>query len=140
MPDNGSPMSPPPSGPAIGGPESGAQRARGASWLRPAVVLPVLGLVMIASILWTPQLSQTDNDPRLTTYSTGPRAAAGFYEVAKRLGWPTSRRRTPFDAPLDTSAVYAVLHPLIPLSKRESGVLLDAVRRGAGLLPRRDPG
>lgn len=134
MPDNGSPIPSPPSGAAAAGPESLTRPARAASWLRPAVVLPILGVVMIASILWTPQLSQTDNDSRLTTYSTGPRAAAGFYEVAQRLGWRTTRRRTPFDVRLDTSAVYAVLHPVIPLSKRESGVLLDAVRRGAGLL------
>ena len=107
---------------------------RAATWLRPAIVLPVLAVVLVISILWTPEVNQTDNDSRLTTYSASPRAASGFYEVASRLGWRTSRRRRALSAPLDTTAVYAVLHPVIPLSKRESGALLDAVRRGAGLL------
>jgi uncharacterized protein DUF4350 len=127
----------PPGAPgAPGAPQAagGGPPPAGTVWLRPAVILPALAVVLVMAILWTPESGQVDQESRLTTYSTSARSASGFYEVAQRLGWPTRRLTTPLRAPLDTDAVYAELGPSLPLSRRESGVLLDAVRRGAGLV------
>lgn len=101
---------------------------------RSAIVLPVLLAIVVAIVLMTPQTTASDREGSLTTYSASPGGARGIYEIARRLGWPTARRRTPFAASLDTAAVYLVLDPPISLTQRESDVLLGAVRRGAGLV------
>lgn len=103
-------------------------------WLRPSIVLPFLAVVLTVTVLLTPQVNPFDPDQRLTTYSTGPNAAGGLYEIASRLGWRTARARSPLHAPLDTDAVFAVLNPPEPLSSFETHLILDAVRRGGGLV------
>jgi len=121
-----------PSGPIGGrGPSS---EDRVTKLLRPRVVLPVLAVVLVLTIVLSPDLSSTGFDPRLTTYSAGPASAKGLYEVAGRLGWSTQRRLTPFQPPLDTTAVYAVFGGPEEMTTAESHALLDAVRRGAGLI------
>ena len=104
-----------------------------AALLRPVVVLPTLAVVFIIAVLFTPESSNNPGDSQLTSYGTGPGAAKGLYEVAGRLGWPTRRRLTPFIAPLDTDVVYMALGGDAPTTD-ESRVMLDAVRRGAGLV------
>ena len=116
---------------ALGAPPTSPRLAAA---LRPRNILPVLAVVLIIAVLWTPEASQLDTDNRLTTYSTSPRAAEGIYEIATRLGWPARRLRTPLVGPLDSNAVYAVLSPIIRLTPPESHALVDAVRRGAGLV------
>jgi hypothetical protein len=111
---------------------SPAPPSRLAASLRPRVILPVLAVVLLIAVLWTPNPVAVDT--RLTTYSTSPGAAAGIYEVATRLGWNTKRRRSKFTSPLDTTAVYAALGGTVALTPSETHVLLDAVRHGAGLV------
>ena len=108
-------------------------RSRAAKWLRPSTILPALALLLIVALVLTPG-SSDNTDLRLTTYSTGPGGAKGLYEIIGRLGWPTERRQTPFAGVLDSNAVYAVFGGQDPMTAPESRALLDAVRRGAGLV------
>ncbi len=100
--------------------------------------MPVAFLVLVVAMLVAPQAPELDREGKLTTYGAGPSAARGVYEITRRLGWHVARRTVPLDgafsAPLDTTSVYAVLDPVIPLSLAETRTLLDAVRRGAGLV------
>ena len=102
--------------------------------LRPRVVLPLLAVVMVIAILFTPESPSTNLDLRLTTTSAGPAGAQGLYEIMSRLGWLTRRRETAFRKPLDSNAVYAVFGGPRRMTAAEAHVLLDAVRRGAGLI------
>ncbi len=111
-----------------------APNRRGPIFTRPAVVLPTALVLVIVSILLSPEQTPVDREGRLTTYAASPGAARGTYEVSQRLGWKVSRRVTPLTRPLDTAAVYAILDPPIPLSLNETRTMLDAVRRGAGLV------
>ncbi len=104
-------------------------------WLRPRVAIPVLLAALVAVLLLSPQTNTTfDRVGPLTTTSTTPAGAQGLYEVAHRLGWPVSRSHTRFAGRLDSSRVYLVLAPPMPLTAVEVHALLDAVRRGAGLV------
>jgi hypothetical protein len=105
-----------------------------AKLLRPTVVLPILATVVILAIVLSPDIANTAVDLRLTSYLAGPASAKGLYETTGRLGWQTQRRITPFAGPLDTTAVYAVLGGPEQMTTGESHALLDAVRRGAGLV------
>ena len=130
---------PAPSAPPGDNASPGSARLRGL--LRPAIVLPALGIVVLLTILLTPQASVgRSGDQRLTTRSTEPQGARGLYEALQRLGWRAERRDEAFDEPLDSAAVYAVLDPPLPPSALEVHRLLDAVRAGASLLviPQRD--
>jgi len=111
-----------------------ASNRRRPIFTRPAVVLPTALVLVIVSILLSPEQTPVDREGRLTTYAASPGAARGMYEVAQRLGWRVSRRVSPLTRPLDTAAVYAILDPPIPLSLDETHTMLDAVRRGAGLV------
>jgi hypothetical protein len=118
---------------APGAPATARGGLRGAL-RRPSVLLPLALVVIIVATLVAPQQSSFDRIGALTTYSASSSGARGLYETLGRLGWRTERRKTPLTATLDTSAVYLVLDPPIPLTRREGRVLLDAVRRGAGLV------
>jgi Domain of unknown function (DUF4350) len=129
-------LPPPPARDAAAGPGS-----EPAGWLtrfaRPQVLLPVLAVALILAVLvGTPPNEQSpmDRTAPLKTDDAGPGGARGFYELAQRLGWPVRRQTTPYPAEFDSAAVYAVLDPRQPLTPGETHVLLDAVRRGAGLL------
>jgi uncharacterized protein DUF4350 len=104
--------------------------------LVPQVAWPVLLAALILLVLLTPtqELTPLDRQGPLTTTSTSPAGARGLYEVAKRLGWPVVRQRERFAAPLDSSRVYLVLDPPLAPSAIEVHALVDAVRRGAGLV------
>jgi hypothetical protein len=124
---------------AVAGPSSqGPTNAASGDWLaqalRPRVVLSLLAVVMVVAVILTPDTGTSTMDLRLTTYSAGPASAKGLYDVVRRLGWPTARRLVPFREPLDSDAVYAVLGGPEALTARETHTLLDAVRRGAGLV------
>ena len=126
--------------------------------LRWQVVLPLLALVLVLTVLFTPATDRP-GDSRLTTRSTEPQGAQALFEIARRLGWRVERRDVGFgpgqvrlaatrrgasagtpaavtaaDVRLDTTATYAVLDPPTDLTAAEAGALLDAVRRGASLL------
>jgi hypothetical protein len=70
----------------------------------------------------------------LTSFASDPGGARGFFETTRRLGWPTTRLLDRFEGPLDSAAIYVVLRPMVPPTSREVAAVLDAVRRGAGLL------
>ena len=118
---------------AAGGGATARRGMRGALG-RPVILLPLALVVIVVAILISPQQTSMDRLGPLTTYSTSPSGARGIYETLGRLGWRTERRKTPLMASLDTDAVYLVLDPPIALTHREGSALLDAVRRGAGLV------
>lgn len=104
-------------------------------WLRPRIVLPILGVLLLAAVIFSPGGSAAgDVDQRLTTFGTNPFGAKGQYNVLRRLGWAVERRRSVFRAPLDSSDTYLLLDPPIELSATEVSALFDAVRRGATLV------
>jgi hypothetical protein len=104
-------------------------------WLRPVIVLPVLGVLLLAAVLFSPGGNTGGAlDQRLTTFGTNPFGAKAAYDVFKRLGWTVGQRRLAFRAPLDSSATYLILDPPIDPSATEVSALLDAVRRGATIV------
>jgi|HubBroStandDraft_6_1064221.scaffolds.fasta_scaffold14527_2 hypothetical protein len=104
--------------------------------LSPKIALPVIAAALIAAILLQPTATPPSLFPRgaLSSDSATPGGARGLYEIAGRLGWPESRRRGAFTAPLDSDRVYLLLDPPISPTIPEAHAILDAVRRGAGLL------
>jgi hypothetical protein len=102
--------------------------------LRPQAVVVVLLVVVVASVLLSPPPAATDETPLLTTYSTSPNGAKAVHEIARRMGWPVERRLTSLRGTLDARAVYVLLAPPEPVTSSEAHALLDAVRRGAGLV------
>jgi hypothetical protein len=114
-----------------------APTPRGAapSWYaRPKIVLPIIGVLLVLMAVNVPQENiGRSGDPRLTTYSTGPMGAKMFYEMAHRFGWQVEQRKAP-DLPDDTSAIIAVLDPVVPLRGPEVHALLEHARNGGALL------
>ena len=104
--------------------------------LAPKIALPVIAAALIAAILLQPTTTPPSLFPRgaLSSDSATPGGARGLYEIAGRLGWPESQRRAAFAAPLDSDRVYLVLDPPVSPTIREAHAMLDAVRRGAGLV------
>lgn len=104
-------------------------------WQRPRVLFAALGGLFAIAILFMPQGGRR-GDQRLTTYSTEAGGAALLRETTRRLGWTVVRRTTPFaiEDSLDPGALYAVLDPPKPPGARDVHLLLEAVRRGAGLV------
>lgn len=105
-------------------------------WVRPAVVLPVLGALLVVLALLTPQATDgRAGDPRLSAHLAGPLGARALRETAARLGWRTVLRdSTP--TPRDGSAhvIHAVLDPPIAPTPAQVHRYLEAVRGGAALL------
>ena len=104
-------------------------------WLRPRYVFPALILLLVFAVVFAPENGDQDSQTlRLTTYGSDAWGARGLYDVLGRLGLTVRQRLTPLRAPLDSGAVYAVLMPPLEPTARETGALMDAVRRGAGLI------
>ncbi len=99
---------------------------------RPRTVVIALVITLVAVALLTPE--PFPNTGSLSARDPGASGAMGFAEVAERLGWPVEVRARPLAPPLDTSVVYLVLEPPIPLRASEIGAVLDAVRAGGGLV------
>jgi hypothetical protein len=105
--------------------------------LSPKIALPVIAAALIAAILLQPTTTTPANlFPRgvLSSDSATPGGARGLYEIAGRFGWPESRRRAAFTAPLDSDRVYLILDPPVSPTIPEAHTILNAVRRGAGLV------
>lgn len=92
----------------------------------------LLGLVALV-VLLTP-LSDNATETRLTTLRYGPGNARLASDLAGKLGWQVRTSGLPLTAPLDTSVIYAVFGGPTSMQPAERDALLDAVRRGAGLL------
>ncbi len=73
----------------------------------------VIAAALIAAILLEPTPSATPLMVcgALSSDLASPGGARGLYEIAGRLGWPESRRRGAFAAPLDSDRVYLLLDP-----------------------------
>lgn len=108
-------------------------------WLEPRRALPVLLVVVLIVLLFSPSGWIGQGAGTLTTFGGGPGAARSIYLVLQRLGWTVERRRTPLRAPLDTTVTYVILAPPIEPSATEVSALLDAVRRGATAIVTPDP-
>lgn len=103
-------------------------------WVRPRVVLPVLITIVTISALLTGEPSTPrGGDPRLSTHSTKPLGAKLFYDLARRLGWQV-RRESNDVAPHDSTTVFAVLDPTIPLRAVNAHQVLEHVRSGGAAL------
>ncbi|HTL94383.1 MAG TPA: DUF4350 domain-containing protein [Gemmatimonadaceae bacterium] len=109
-------------------------------WLRPVIVLPVLGALLVAAVIFSPGGFTSSLDMRLTTYSTTPFGARALYDVLGRLGWHVVRQRNAFRAPVDSTVTYLLLSPPYDPSATEVSALLDAVRRGATIVVSPDAG
>lgn len=101
--------------------------------ITPASILAISAVLILGFILFAPQ-NPPEPSPVLTSYSAGPHGARGLYDVLERLGYRVARRKTSLSSSLDTSAVYVLLQPAIPLTVVELDSLLTAVRRGATLV------
>ncbi|HEX5436964.1 MAG TPA: DUF4350 domain-containing protein [Gemmatimonadaceae bacterium] len=106
----------------------------GGWWLTPRVILVVIGLLVLLIWIASSHAPADESESRLTTFSADPDGARGLMQMLQQLGWTTTRRLQPYTEPLDSTAVYAVLDPQLPLLPSEVHHLLDAVRRGAGLV------
>jgi hypothetical protein len=111
-----------------------AERPRGSRWLAPSVVFVAVVVVILLQVLLSPSDDTLSMTPSLSSRSTRPYGAQGFYELLERLGWRVGRRATPLIEPLDSAATYVVLQGELALSRGEVHRLMEAVRRGASLL------
>lgn len=102
--------------------------------LTPRWMLGILAVILVLLMLLTPGEPEGSEYQSLTSYSYSGYGANAFYGTMHALGWRTVRRLTPIAAPLDTTAVYAVLAPPRSLTPSQVAALLDAVRHGAGLI------
>lgn len=101
--------------------------------ITPRRVLVAFVTILVIGLIVSPSATPGSGG-LLTTYASDPGGARGFFETSRRLGWPATRLLDRFEGPLDSTAIYAILRPPVPLTSREVSAVLDAVRRGAGLL------
>jgi len=97
------------------------------------ITLGVLGALLVLIVLLTP-VTDDSTDSRLTTTRYGPGNARLASDLARRLGWPVRNANTPLRGTLDTAVIYAVFDGPTTLPTGDRIAILDAVRRGAGLL------
>lgn len=102
--------------------------------LTPKYVFGALAAVIIVGTLLAPEGEPDEAVGTLSSLSYEPSGMRGWYEGAGRLGWRVKRREERFRGQLDANAVYVVVQPVIEPTASEVGALLDAVRRGAGLI------
>lgn len=112
-------------------------RRRTEWWVRPRVVLPLVGAIVILVALLTPQpqLGRM-GDPRLSSHLAGGLGARALAETAERLGF-TVERRDSVGAPGASAhggVIHAVLAPPVAITGAEAHRYLEAVRGGDGLL------
>lgn len=103
-------------------------------YARPLIVLPLLGMLIVATALLvkTP-VTGREGDPRLSSSSTQPLGAKLFYELASRLGYHT-QRATSGALPRGGTAIVAILDPTVALTPLEVHEVLTHVRTGGALL------
>lgn len=100
--------------------------------LRPAHIGVGLVLIVVMALIFAPDI-QYGGAAYLSSYSAEPGGARGLYQTLDRLGWQVTRRETRFQVP-DADATILLLDPPIAPGARETGMVLEAVRRGARLL------
>ena len=107
-------------------------------WVRPRVVLPLVGAIVILVALLTPQPEVGRmGDPRLSSHLAGGLGARALAETAERFGFAITRRDStgaPASSDAPGGVIHAVLAPVLPMTGAEAHRYLDAVRAGDGLL------
>ena len=102
-------------------------------YVRPGVVLPIVGgLVLLTALLTPERVAGRTGDGRLSTFSTEPQGAQLFYDLVQRLGWQVDQRLTAEFA-VDPTVIHAVLAPAVPLRMGEVHALLEDVRAGGAV-------
>jgi hypothetical protein len=107
-------------------------------WVRPRIVLPLVGAIVLLVALLTPQpeLGRM-GDPRLSSHLAGGLGARALAETAERFGFTVVRRDSagaPGTSDARGGVIHAVLAPPLPMTGAEAHGYLDAVRAGDGLL------
>ena len=97
------------------------------------LTIGALAALMVLIVLLTP-VTDDDSDSRLTTRPYGAGNARLAFDLTRRLGWPARRSFTPLRGTLDTNVIYAVFDGPTTMKTEDRAAILDAVRRGAGLL------
>ncbi|MBC7841288.1 MAG: hypothetical protein H7099_03215 [Gemmatimonadaceae bacterium] len=105
------------------------RRARRATLITLGALIVLVTLV----ILLTP-VNDNSFDTRLTTLRYGPGNARLASDLAKGFGWRVTIADQPLVGALDSTSIYLVFAGPTPMATRERVAVLDAVRRGAGLL------
>jgi hypothetical protein len=115
---------------------SDAERVRRDWWVRPRVVLPVIGSLLLLVALLTPESDDGRvGDARLSAHLAGPLGARALREVAGRLGWRVVLRdSTPTPTGTPGTTIHAVLDPTLPVTPAQAHRYLEAVRAGDALL------
>ena len=91
-------------------------------------------IVLVALVVLLSPVSDNGFDTRLTTLKYGSGNARLASDLARKLGWTVQIATGPLSGPLDTAATYLVFDGPTPMATPERAAVLDAVRRGAGLL------
>ena len=103
-------------------------------YTRPGIVLSLLGvLVFITALFAQGQPSGRNGDARLTSYSTQPLGAKLLFELVQKLGLKAERESRAV-VPDSATAIYAVLNPVVALTRTDVHNVLDFVRNGGALL------
>ena len=97
------------------------------------ITLGVLAVLVFLIVILTP-LSDDSSDTRLTTLRYGDGNARLAADLSRRLGWKIRTVERPFTGPLDSTVIYAVFDGPTPMTTEQRVAVLDAVRRGAGVL------
>lgn len=117
---------------------TGPGSARGLDWwVRPRVVLPLVGAVVVLVALFTPQPSVgRTGDQRLSSHLAGGLGARAFAETAERFGFDVVRLDSAAAPGVSTrgGVIHAVLAPPLRMSGPEAHGYLEAVREGDALL------
>lgn len=110
-------------------PSHANRTARRATLLTLAALIVLVTLVVLLS-----PVSDNSFDTRLTTLRYGGGNARLAADLARRLGWSVRNAEGPLTGPLEATATYLVFDGPTPMATAERVAVLDAVRRGAGLL------
>jgi hypothetical protein len=105
-------------------------------WTRPSVVLPLIGVIVVAVAIMTPEpRSGRLGDARLSSHSAGSLGARLLSDMAGRLGWHVVARDS---APVPTrppgETIHAVLAPPLRPTAAQAHRYMEAVRNGDALL------
>lgn len=112
------------------------ESSRTPSWrerIGPKTILAALGILVVLVALLLPEAPLRGTGSP-SSYSTDASGARMSYELARRMGWRTTRRTAPLDSTPKAPSVQVVLGPRSDLGAHEVHRLLENVRDGGGLI------
>jgi hypothetical protein len=101
---------------------------------RGTIAVSTVLVALIALVVLLSPASDDSVETHLTTTKYGSGNARLLADMSRRLGWRIATTGTPIRVPLDATQIYAVFAGPTRMTVTERVLLLDAVRRGAGLL------